>query len=69
MTAVGAPGTLEEVGVTASEGADSGPVPSMFVARTRNVYAVPGLRPVTVVLVPDTVLPVCAAAPTYGITS
>ena len=42
-------------------------------ARTVNVYAVPGVSPVTVVLVaggvPVTVFGVCAVAPMYGVTS
>ena len=63
MTAVGADGTLEEVGVTASEGSDSGPVHSTLAPRTRKVYAVPGVSPVIVVLVPVTVLLACAVEP------
>jgi len=59
-------------GVTAADGADSGPVPTAFVAATRNVYWVPLVRPVTVVLVaggdPVTVFAVCAMPPAYGVT-
>jgi hypothetical protein len=43
---VGAPGTL--AGVTVFEGADARPVPIEFVAITVKVYAVPFVRPVTV---------------------
>ena len=45
LTAVGAPGTA--AGVTADEGDDAGPVPTVLVAVTMNVYAVPSARPVT----------------------
>ena len=51
LTPVGAAGTVGPVGVTAAEAAESGPVPIAFVARTRNVYALPFVRPVTAVLV------------------
>jgi len=44
---VGAPGTL--AGVTLFEGADASPVPIEFVAVTVKVYAVPLVRPVTVI--------------------
>mgnify|MGYP003707870635 CR=1 FL=1 len=37
----------DDVGVTADDGADQGPVPTPFVARTRNVYGVPFVRPDT----------------------
>jgi hypothetical protein len=39
---------LLQVGVTGADGADAGPVPTLFVARTVKVYAVPFRRPVTV---------------------
>ena len=68
-TPVGVPGAVGPDGVTALDAADSGPVPIAFVALTLNVYAVPLLRPVIVVLVPEaTVFGVWAAAPTYGVT-
>ena len=38
-------------GVTAADGADAGPVPTLLVAVTVNVYAVPFVRPLTVALV------------------
>ena len=60
------------LGVTDADAADAGPVPTAFVAVTVNVYAVPLLRPVTVVAVPGgdpvTVVVACAVAPTYGVT-
>jgi hypothetical protein len=59
-------------GVTAFEAAEAGPVPTAFVAVTRNVYAVPLVSPVTVADVtggePLTVVGVCAVVPTYGVT-
>jgi hypothetical protein len=71
VTLVGAPGTVVvtgAVGVTAFEGADAGPVPIAFVAVTLNVYAVPLVSPVTVVLVaggvPVTTVTACAVVPT-----
>jgi hypothetical protein len=50
LTAVGAPGA--PTGVTWFEGAEAGPVPTAFVARTVNVYAVPSVRPVIVIGLP-----------------
>ena len=47
VTAVGAPGTV--AGVTLLEAADAGPVPIALVAVTVKVYAVPFVRPVTVI--------------------
>ncbi|MBK6602781.1 MAG: hypothetical protein IPG28_14835 [Betaproteobacteria bacterium] len=47
VTAVGAPGTV--AGVTAADAADAGPVPTALVAVTVNVYAVPLVRPDTVI--------------------
>jgi hypothetical protein len=44
-TAVGAPGT--SAGVTAFDGADSGPLPTEFVACTVKVYDVPFVSPDT----------------------
>jgi len=58
--------------VIALDGADAGPAPIALVADTVNVYVVPLVRPVTVVVVaggaPVTVTGVCAAAPTNGVT-
>lgn len=53
VTAVGAPGTVIACGVTGTEGKDSGPLPRALVACTVNVYVVPSVNPVTVVLVMD----------------
>ena len=50
VTPVGAPG--RSIGVTLFDGVDAGPVPAAFVAVTVNVYVVPSISPVTVVLVP-----------------
>jgi hypothetical protein len=54
-------------GVTAFDAADAGPGPTPFVAVTVNVYAVPLVSPVTVVVVaggePVTVTGVCAVEP------
>lgn len=44
---VGAPGAL--VGVTEEEATDAGDVPALFVAVTVKVYAVPLLKPLTVI--------------------
>jgi hypothetical protein len=70
-TPVGADGTTALSGVTALEAADCGPSPVGLEAVTRNVYVVPFVSPVTVVLVsggePVTVRGVCAVAPTYGV--
>ena len=70
LTFVGAPGSV--AGVTAFDGLDARPVPIAFVAVTVNVYAVPFVSPVTVVLVaggdPVTVTGVCAVDPMYGVT-
>ena len=47
---VGAPGTVAPVvGVTLFEAAEAGPVPMALIATTVNVYAVPLVRPVTVI--------------------
>jgi hypothetical protein len=46
VTPVGAPGT--RFGVADADDADAGPVPTVFVAVTVNVYAVPFTRPLTV---------------------
>jgi hypothetical protein len=51
-TPVGASGAVAgAVGVTDADAADAGLVPTALVALTVKVYAVPLLRPVTVVLV------------------
>jgi hypothetical protein len=57
-------------GVTAPEAAEAGLVPFAFVAVTVNVYAVPFVRPVTVVDVDDgpTLTGVPAVAPAHGVT-
>ena len=47
-TDVGAPGTVR--GVTEPDAVETVPVPAAFVALTRNVYAVPFVKPVTVAL-------------------
>ena len=44
---VGAPGTVD--GITALDGTDSGPFPSMLVACTVNVYDVPLVNPDTTI--------------------
>ena len=71
-TPVGADGATAPSGVTGLDGSDAGPAPDAFAASTLNVYWVPGVRPVTVVLVaggePVIVLGVWAAAPMYGVT-
>jgi hypothetical protein len=46
---VGAPGAAAVAGVTLFEAADAGPVPTMFVAATVKLYAVPPVRPATVI--------------------
>jgi hypothetical protein len=59
-------------GVTVFDAAEAGPVPIALVAVTVNVYAVPLVSPVTVVLVagglPLTVVAVCGVEPMYGVT-
>ena len=52
-TPVGAPGKV--AGVTALEAVDAEPVPTLLVAVTVNVYAVPLVSPVTVADVPAVV--------------
>jgi hypothetical protein len=47
LTAVGVPGTVALLGVTAFDFADSGPVPASFWAVTVKVYEVPPVSPVT----------------------
>jgi hypothetical protein len=51
VTPVGALGTLP--GITALDGADAAPAPTLFVATTLNVYDVPFVNPVTVAEVTD----------------
>lgn len=58
LTAVGAPGAV--AGVTAGEGKDAGPVPTVLAAVTVKVYAVPSTRPDTSA---DVVPAVVAKAP------
>src|SRR5665648_799197 len=55
-TAVGAPGTV--LGVTTALATDAGEVPTLLVAVTVNVYAVPLASPVTVPVVTSVVLTV-----------
>jgi hypothetical protein len=59
-------------GVTALDAAESGPVPTEFVALTVNVYAVPLVSPVTTAVVgagePVTAVVACATPLTYGVT-
>ena len=45
LAAVGAPGSV--AGVTEFDAPESGPLPTLLVARTVNVYAVPFVRPDT----------------------
>src|SRR5215471_7113627 len=58
-------------GVTALDGAEAGPVPMALVAVTVNVYVVPLVSPVMVVLVaggdPVTVVGGCAVEPMNGV--
>src|SRR4051794_11268816 len=71
-TPVGAGGPPAPTGVTAFAGADTAPAPLAFSACTVNVYVVPVVSPVTVVLVaggePLTTFGACAVEPTYGVT-
>ncbi len=58
-------------GVTALDAVDAEPVPTPLVADTVNVYAVPLVRPVTVVEVAEPLLTctgVCAVVPMNGVT-
>src|SRR4051794_13361674 len=59
-----------DCGVTVLDGLDCGLEPIPFVARTRNVYALPLTRPVRVALVADalTCTGVCATLPMNGVT-
>ena len=51
-------GPTAATGVTELDGAESGPVPTTFTARTWKVYAVPLVSPVTVQLVALAGMPV-----------
>src|SRR6478609_3761101 len=51
---VGCPGAV--AGVTVFEAVDRGPAPMAFTAWTRKLYAVPLVNPVTVAVVPLTVI-------------
>ena len=68
--AAGVPGTV--AGVTALDPGEAAPVPTALVAETVKVYAVPLVKPDTVVEVagglPDTVTGVCAVTPMNGVT-
>src|ERR1700687_6300943 len=68
LTLVGAPGGPS--GVTLFDCAEAVPVPTLLMAATVNVYAVPLARPVTiwVVAVELNVVAVWAVAPMYGVT-
>src|SRR5215210_1988377 len=72
VTPVGADGGTAVSGVTALECADTGPDPFGLTASTVNVYVVPVVRPVMVVLVgsgePVTVFGACGVEPMYGVT-
>ncbi|PPK65359.1 hypothetical protein CLV40_11411 [Actinokineospora auranticolor] len=59
----------DAVGVTALDGADAGPVPTLLVADTVKVYEVPLVRLGTcsVVAEPLSTIGVCAAAPANGV--
>ena len=63
---------LTAAGVTEFDAADTGPVPTAFVADTLNVYAVPLVNPLTVAVVagglPVTVVGLCAVDPMNGVT-
>ena len=63
-TEVGAPGTVR--GVTADDAVETVPVPAALVALTRNVYAVPFVKPVTVA---DAVVDVPSANTVYVVPS
>jgi hypothetical protein len=65
VTAVGGCGTA--TGVTAPDGADAAPNPNAFVARTVKVYAVPFVRPATVVDSAPVVVPI--APPGLAVTT
>ena len=72
VTPVGAAGTVGAMGVTAFDAALAAPVPTLLVAATLKVYAVPLVRPDTIVDVaggvPVTVTGVCAVVPMNGVT-
>jgi hypothetical protein len=71
-TFVGADGAVAAIGTTEFDAADTGPEPIGLDACTVNVYVVPAVNPVTDAVVaggdPVTVVGVCAADPTYGVT-
>ena len=71
-TALGEPGAVGAAGVTLLDAAEAGLVPTLLVAVTVNVYAVPLVRPVTVAAgvagFPVTVVGVWALAPMKGVT-
>jgi len=53
LTPVGAPGAVTTAaGVTGDDADDDGPAPTLLVAVTVNVYAVPSVRPLTSTDVP-----------------
>ena len=63
LTEVGAPGTV--AGVTELEAEEATPVPTAFVAVTVKVYAVPFVKPVTVI---GELPPVAVCPPTFEVT-
>ena len=64
LTPVGAPGTL--LGTTELDVPDAAPVPTAFVAVTVKVYAVPFVKPVTVI---GELPPVAVCPPTFEVTA
>jgi hypothetical protein len=66
VSIVGVPGTIANAGVTADDALDVVPVPTELVATTENVYAVPFVRPVTVMGV-DVPVAVTALPPPTGV--
>jgi hypothetical protein len=71
VTPVGAAGADGGLGVTLLDAADADPVPTLLVADTVNVYAVPLVNPVMVVVVaggdPVIVVAGCAIVPMNGV--
>jgi hypothetical protein len=69
VTLVGGPGG--PTGVTLFDAAEAAPVPTLLIAATVNVYAVPLVRAVTVwvVAVELKVVALCAVVPMYGVTT
>ena len=59
LAPVGAPGTVAAVGVTGLVATEAAPVPTMLVAVTVKVYAVPLVKPLNTIgdAAPDAVVP------------